>query len=108
MSTMLATPIGLFGGAISTHTHFGNGGRLSRFEPRETSAGSGAGGHEGCENVVRVAIEILAGSVIPHRGARVGAAIWTSRKSTPASKLVVTRVICTRSREMPGQTPFTE
>jgi len=55
-----------------------------------------------------VAIEILAGSVIPHRGARVGAAIWTSRKSTPASKLVVTRVICTRSREMPGQTPFTE
>jgi hypothetical protein len=32
--------------------------------------------------------QILAGSVVMHRGARVGvtAAIWTSRRSTPASK----------------------
>jgi hypothetical protein len=32
---------------------------------------SGAGGHEGGENIVRVTVQVLAGSVVPHRGARV-------------------------------------
>jgi len=35
-------------------------------------AGSGTGGHGGGENVVRVAVEVLAGSVVTHGGARVG------------------------------------
>jgi hypothetical protein len=41
---------------------------------RGDAAGSGTGGHEGGEDVVRVAVEVLAGSVVAHRGARVGAA----------------------------------
>ncbi len=40
--------------------------------PRETRVRSGTGGHVGGEDVVRVAVEVLAGSVIPHSGARVG------------------------------------
>src|SRR5580692_1684079 len=50
----------------------GNVGRLPRLWPWETLAGSGAGGHECGQDVVRVAVEVLAGSVIPHRGARIG------------------------------------
>jgi len=34
--------------------------------------GLSAGGHEGGEDVVRVAVQVLAGSVVPHRGAQVG------------------------------------
>jgi hypothetical protein len=33
---------------------------------------SGGGGHVGGENVVRVSVEVLAGSVVEHGGARVG------------------------------------
>lgn len=40
--------------------------------PWETQARSGAGGHGGGENVVRVAVQILASPVIAHRGAWVG------------------------------------
>src|SRR6266516_2097431 len=47
-------------------------GRLPRNQPRETEAGSGAGGHVGGQDVVRVAVEAVAGPVIPHRGPRVG------------------------------------
>ena len=36
------------------------------------AAGSGAGGHEGGEDVVRVAVQVLAGSVVAHCGAGVG------------------------------------
>jgi hypothetical protein len=39
-----------------------------------TRGWSGAGGHEGGEDVVRVAVEVLAGPVITHRGTRVGVA----------------------------------
>jgi hypothetical protein len=56
---------------------------------------SGAGGHVGGEDVVGVAVEVLAGPVVPHRGARIGVAgsdLDTSRKSTPASSMVVTKV----------------
>ena len=42
------------------------------FEPRDKRAGSGAGGHVGGQGIVRRAVQILAGTVIPHRGARVG------------------------------------
>jgi hypothetical protein len=58
------------------------------------AAGSGAGGHEGGEDVVRVAVKVLAGSVVAHvvRGSAWRAAIWTSRRSTPASSMVVTKV----------------
>jgi hypothetical protein len=35
---------------------------------------SGTGGHVGGEDVVGMAVEVLAGPVIPHRGARVGMA----------------------------------
>jgi hypothetical protein len=41
---------------------------------RERRAGLGAGGHEGGEDVVRVAVEVVAGSVVAHGGARVGVA----------------------------------
>src|SRR5216683_5783774 len=41
-------------------------------ELRETRARSGAGGHVGGGDVVRVAVEVLAGPVVTHRGARVG------------------------------------
>ncbi len=39
-------------------------------------------------------VEVLARPVVAHSGARVGvtAAIWTSRRSTPASSIVVTKV----------------
>jgi len=39
---------------------------------RETPAESGAGGHVGGEDVVGVAVQVLAGPVVPHGGARVG------------------------------------
>ena len=57
-------------------------------------ARSGAGGHVGSQDVVRVAVEVLAGSVIRIvvRGSAWRAAIWTSRRSTPASSMVVTNV----------------
>ena len=38
------------------------------------TADSGAGGHEGGEDVVRVAVEVLASPVVAHCGARVGVA----------------------------------
>src|SRR5581483_4625766 len=36
------------------------------------AAGSGAGGHEGGEDVVRVTVEVLASTVVAHRGAGIG------------------------------------
>jgi len=41
-----------------------------------------------------VAVKVLAGPVVAHvvRGSACRAAIWTSRRSTPASSMVVTRV----------------
>jgi hypothetical protein len=50
----------------------GNAERLPGPEPRDTQAGSGAGGHVGGQYVVRMAVEILAGPVITHRGAWIG------------------------------------
>ncbi len=41
-------------------------------EAQEAEAGLGAGGHVGGQDVVRVAVQVLAGSVIPHRRTRVG------------------------------------
>ena len=38
----------------------------------ETQAGSSAGRHVGGQDVVRVAVEVVAGSVISHRGAGIG------------------------------------
>jgi hypothetical protein len=40
----------------------GNARRLPGFEPRETSARSGAGGHVGGQDVVRVAAKVLPAS----------------------------------------------
>jgi hypothetical protein len=54
------------------HPLFGNVGRLPRLEPRETYAWSGAGGHVGGQDVVRVAVQVLAGPVIPHSGTGIG------------------------------------
>ena len=45
-----------------------------RPEPREAQAGSGAGGHVGGQDVVRVAVKVLTGPVVAHRGPRVGVA----------------------------------
>ena len=45
-----------------THTLIGNVERLPRLKPRETKAWSGAGGHVGGEDVVGVAVQVLAGS----------------------------------------------
>src|SRR5579862_8430443 len=60
------------------------------------AAASGAGGHVGGEDVVGVAVEVLAVPVMAERmvvrGSACWAAIWTSFRSTPASKLVVTNV----------------
>jgi hypothetical protein len=53
-------------------TQFGSVGRLPWLDLRETRIESGAGGHIGGQDVVRVTVQVLAGSVIPHRGARVG------------------------------------
>jgi len=47
----------------------GTAGYLSRHEPREASSGSGAGGHVGGQDVVGVAVQVLAGPVLPHGGA---------------------------------------
>ena len=51
-----------------------NAGRLPGLEPRETQVGSGPGGHEGGENIVRVAVQVLAGPVVSHGRARIGVA----------------------------------
>ena len=55
---------------------------------------SGAGGHVGGEDVVGVAVEVLAGPTwrMVVRGSAWRAAIWTSRRPTPASSMVVTNV----------------
>jgi hypothetical protein len=45
---------------------------------REARVRSGAGGHIGGEDVVGVAVQVLAGSVISHRRARVGLAASTA------------------------------
>src|SRR5262249_51121697 len=37
-----------------------------------STARSGAGGHVGGQDVVRVAVKVLAGPVVAHRGARIG------------------------------------
>lgn len=49
----------------------------------------GGGGHVGGEDVVGVAVEVLSGSVVAHGGSGSAwrAAIWTSRRSTPASSM---------------------
>ena len=47
---------------------------VSRARLRETRVRSGTGGHVGGEDVVRVAVQVLAGSVVSHRRARVGVA----------------------------------
>jgi hypothetical protein len=60
------------GSAASRHPLIGNVGCLPRFKPREAQAWSGAGGHVGGEDVVRVAVQVLTGPVVPHSGARVG------------------------------------
>jgi hypothetical protein len=61
---------------------------------RGIQAGSGAGCHEGAEDVVRVAVQVLAARShrIVVRGSAWRAAIWTSRKSTPASSMFGTNV----------------
>src|SRR5580698_9834432 len=46
----------------------------SRARSRKTRAGSSARGHAGGQDVVRVAVQIVACPVIPHRGARVAVA----------------------------------
>jgi hypothetical protein len=67
---------------------------VSRISCHEDAAASGDGGHVGGEDVVGVAVEVLAGPVIPHRGARVGVSggDLDIRRSTPASSMVVTNV----------------
>jgi len=47
---------------------------VSRGGRTGTRASSGTGGHVGGQDVVRVAVEVVAGSVVPHRGAQVGVA----------------------------------
>src|ERR1019366_815608 len=49
-------------------------GDLGTHSSRQCRAMSGAGGHVGGQYVVRVAVEVLAGPVVTHRGARVGVA----------------------------------
>ena len=44
----------------------------TRYSAMTPCSGSGAGGHVGGEDVVGVAVEVLAGPVIAHRGAGVG------------------------------------
>ena len=55
---------------------------------------SGAGCHVGGEDVVGVAVEVLAGPVVAHRGARVGvpSGDLDIAQVTPASSMVVTDV----------------
>src|SRR6185369_5412441 len=55
-------------------THIGNAGRLLRLGPRGTRVRSGTRGDVGGQDVVRVAVEILAGPVVTHRGTWVGVA----------------------------------
>jgi hypothetical protein len=47
---------------------------VPRAGSRGTRVRSGTGGHEGGEDVVRVAVQVLAGPVVPHSGVRVGVA----------------------------------
>jgi hypothetical protein len=58
----------------SRNVRTGNAGRLPEPEALETRAGSGAGSHESGEDVVRMTVQVLAGSVVAHGGARVGMA----------------------------------
>src|SRR5215468_12672902 len=58
----------------SSNALFGSGGRLRGAESAEDLGWSGARGHVGGEDVVRVAVEVLAGAVITHRRAWVSVA----------------------------------
>ena len=74
------------------------------------SPGLCPGGHVGGQNVVGVTVKFLAGPVIPHRRSWISVAgrDLNIRKSTPASSMVVTNVICTGLRKVPGRYPFSE
>ena len=85
----------MYKNALGGSAQFGNAGRLPGPALRETRVRSCVGSHVGGEDVVGVAVQVLAGSVILHSRARIRVAppaIWTSLRSTPASKLVVTKV----------------
>src|SRR5215831_10867186 len=56
-------------GAATDLTLIGNAGRLLWLGSRATRARLGAGGHVGGQDVVRVAVEVVAGPVVTHRGA---------------------------------------
>ena len=60
---------------------------------------SGAGGHVGGENVVGMPVEVLLCAVVAQgrAGSAWRAAICTSRRSTPASSMVVTKVPVVRN-----------
>src|SRR6266568_173804 len=61
------------GRCLGSHrTLFGNVGRLPRVLAAGGVAGSCPGGHVSGQDVVGVAVEVVAGPVIPHRGTRVG------------------------------------
>src|SRR5258708_16792370 len=62
------------GSLILRRPLIGNAERLPGPEPRDTQAGSGAGSHVGGQDVIRMAVEVLAGPVITHRGAWIGVA----------------------------------
>ena len=56
-------------------THYFRQCRVSPGPSRgEAEAGSGTGGHIGGEDVVGVAVKVLAGPVVAHRGTRIGVA----------------------------------
>ena len=55
-----------------SHTHIGIPARLRCCVRSLVTDGSGAGSHVGGEDVVGVAVEVLAGSVVSHGGAWIG------------------------------------
>jgi hypothetical protein len=99
------------GGRIRAVLRSGNVGRLPRVEPRETWAGSGARRHEGGQDVVRVAVQVAAGPVIPHRGARVGMAGGDlrgqscRRRRSPAGRRPAPPPVCSQAPRTQSSPP---
>ena len=70
----VSTAVAFAGRSACLITLIGNVECLRRPEPQEMQDGLGAGGHVGGQDVVRVAVKVLAGSVVTHRGPWIGVA----------------------------------
>src|SRR5690349_20781582 len=70
-------------------------------EPRETQAGSCTGRHVGGQDVIRVTVQVVAGPVIPHRGAGIGVAGGDLHVAQVSASVETGREQCSNPVEYP-------